>query len=684
MIRETFNIVEFDRGAVCANVPRTFLNENSCAFSNAVTACAAESYDPFQSLRKQLSVVMSPQTMMDIYVVTGNGTAAGETTRYVYAVDGLRIQDDATVAAPCRSNKISRWIPIACTGAAATVDATVHSIFSRLLFINTDSNESVRDVKNNSTTTCPPDFSNLVDFEVQDEGGQCWKNVHPDHLNVYDFTYWTRLDSHPGNSVARNPIKEFAEAGETTLLFPAWHEMERWTLNKQKFGYVGRLGDDINYYALPRELRTTSLNEYYGFTPETMTFPDSTGAVVCGSPFEEGNDPALGGSRRRGAFGSLNRDFVVPNEGDFIKQKGMVWTDIALTAQDQLRQRTAWALAQILVVSPDSLQEGLSETEPMTAYYDIFIRNAFGNYRDILKEVAYSPLMAEMLTYLNSKSLGFVWRVAAKVEYPDENFAREIMQLFSLGLSKLNPDGSQVVDQNGEAVRVYTNDDIVEYARVWTGLVRRGRRGNIEDAVDYNRIDPMQINVGYRDILPKMGLDRKYIGDGVPLCADLPSKHFLKAGATYRLLGRTPTPESQGDPIEWASDILAKRLKLQSNGGSTLFSMLCGSQNPTNCTLAPKVVLDQNLVCNGAECGVDTVRVVEVSEGIFYEYVRTPCVYQAFFENPKLVVRRTSWWDLTCADPRTLVASAACCRRISNGVFSSNWTDMVSRIERFN
>ena len=317
----------------------------------------------------------------------------------------------------------------------------------------------------------------------------------------------------------------------------------------------------------------------------------------------------------------------------------------------------------------------------MIAYNDIFIRNAFGNYRDVLKEVAYSPLMAEMLTFLNSRSLRYTWHYNRKVEYPDENFAREIMQLFSVGLTKLNLDGSHVVDVNDESVRAYSNDDIVEYARVWTGFVRRGRRGNIEDAIKNNRIDPMQINLEYRDMYPKMGLDRKYIGDGFPLCGDLPAKHFLKVGATYRLLGRTSTPELQTDIIEWASDSFAKRLKLQPNGGSSLFAKLSGSQNPATCTLAPRIVLGEILPCSGTECAVDTVRVVEVSDGIFYEYVRKPCVYQAFFDNPKMIVRRKSWVELTCADPRTHVASVACCLRLSPGKFSSNWTDAVSEVE---
>jgi cullin-associated NEDD8-dissociated protein 1 len=78
---------------------------------------------------------------------------------------------------------------------------------------------------------------------------------------------------------------------------------------------------------------------------------------------------------------------------------------VTLSAQDQLRQRMAWALSQILVVSPNQVNAyGLSE--PYLNYYDIFVRNAFGNYRDVLKEVSHSPMMAEMLSFIESKSSG--------------------------------------------------------------------------------------------------------------------------------------------------------------------------------------------------------------------------------------------------------------------------------------
>jgi len=219
------------------------------------------------------------------------------------------------------------------------------------------------------------------------------------------------------------------------------------------------------------------------------------------------------------------------------------------------------------------------------------------------------------------------------------------MQLFTIGNYKLKQDGSFILDSQGLPVRAYTNDDIVEYARAWTGFYSRNHRGNVENYY-WNHIDPMKIMIEYRDILPKMGLDRKYVGDGFPLCADQPDKLFLKSGATYRLLGSTSLPELISDPPKWASDPLTKRLRLQANGPNSLFAKLCGSEDPTLCNFMSKVVLDRNLACSGSECTVETLRVVEVVPGIFYEYISLPCVYQAYYQNAKTIWKRTNWLKL--------------------------------------
>ena len=91
----------------------------------------------------------------------------------------------------------------------------------------------------------------------------------------------------------------------------------------------------------------------------------------------------------------------------------------------------------MLVVSRDAFPSiHSSEMEMWPQYHDIFVRHAFGNFRDILREVAYSPMQGKYLTF--QRSIGF----ASAAKYPDENFAREFMQLFSIGVTELNPDGT--------------------------------------------------------------------------------------------------------------------------------------------------------------------------------------------------------------------------------------------------
>jgi hypothetical protein len=292
------------------------------------------------------------------------------------------------------------------------------------------------------------------------------------------------------------------------------------------------------------------------------------------------------------------------------------------------------------------------------------VRNAFGNYLDILKEVSYSPLMAEMLTYLGSKSTAYVFEKEKNVEFADENYAREILQLFTTGLFKLHKDGTRVLDEDGIPLRVYSNDDIESYARAWTGFVPHGQRGNIETTPRYNKIDPMQISAVFRDLLPKMGLDRTYIGDGYPLCADLPTRHFLVKGATYRLLGRRSEPELISDPLSWINNPDAVRFSLQPNGRNSLFAKLCHAGSEDQCQFPAEVVLNTTVDCNSLECSVDTVRTVEVN-GMFFEYIRPPCVHQAFFSDAKKLVT-SSGRNALCGDPRMESAAAKCCVGNSN------------------
>lgn len=138
------------------------------------------------------------------------------------------------------------------------------------------------------------------------------------------------------------------------------------------------------------------------------------------------------------------------------------WWQMSLTAPDQLRQRMAFALSEIFVISQDGALD--SANEGCAVYYDILVRNAFGNYRQLLEEVTLSPAMGTYLSMIRNRKPN-----PQTGTQPDENFAREIMQLFSIGLSQLNDDGTPKLDANGKTIPTYTQADIVGLAHVFTG-----------------------------------------------------------------------------------------------------------------------------------------------------------------------------------------------------------------------
>jgi uncharacterized protein (DUF1800 family) len=133
------------------------------------------------------------------------------------------------------------------------------------------------------------------------------------------------------------------------------------------------------------------------------------------------------------------------------------------SAPDQLRQRMAFALSEIFVIS---LAPSFAFNQPRMApaYLDRLTINALGNYRKLLEDVSLSPAMGIYLSHLKNRPED---PVTGRV--PDENFAREVLQLFSIGLNQLNPDGSLQLDAAGHPIPTYTNADITGLARVFTG-----------------------------------------------------------------------------------------------------------------------------------------------------------------------------------------------------------------------
>lgn len=131
-----------------------------------------------------------------------------------------------------------------------------------------------------------------------------------------------------------------------------------------------------------------------------------------------------------------------------------------VTGQDQLRQRVAFALSQIFVVS---FQDDILATSgrSVASFYDVLGKHAFGNFRDLLQDVSTHPAMGVYLSFLRNKK-------ESDTRVPDENFARELMQLMTIGLYQLNQDGS-VKLSNGKPIETYNHDDVAGLAKVFTG-----------------------------------------------------------------------------------------------------------------------------------------------------------------------------------------------------------------------
>ena len=140
-----------------------------------------------------------------------------------------------------------------------------------------------------------------------------------------------------------------------------------------------------------------------------------------------------------------------------------LWFQRAIRSEDQLRRRAAFALSQIFVVSTESRDISF-KSHLHSQYIDIMQEGVFGNFRDLLNDVTYSPFMGFWLTYLGNEKANEETGTA-----PDENYARELMQLFTIGLIELNTSGQPDLS-TGQEVETYDTQDVSELAKVFTGL----------------------------------------------------------------------------------------------------------------------------------------------------------------------------------------------------------------------
>jgi uncharacterized protein (DUF1800 family) len=153
---------------------------------------------------------------------------------------------------------------------------------------------------------------------------------------------------------------------------------------------------------------------------------------------------------------------ATPNQPTLTMTNDAWWTN-AISGQDQLRQRVAFALSETLVVSVNSAGLGAAPFA-LPAYYDVLVRDAFSNYRQLLEDVTLNPAMGAYLNMLQNDRANLT-----RGTLPNENYARELMQLFSIGLYTLNLDGSLTLSSSGFPIATYNQDAILGTAAVLTG-----------------------------------------------------------------------------------------------------------------------------------------------------------------------------------------------------------------------
>ena len=660
----------------CRNVPKTFQNAHTCRPS---AACSPVTY-------RDASVLLNHSSLRTFHELT---------SAYVYAIEGLRL--DPSAASPCVGT--ARWRKLSegpCGASATALDDATKATLAQAIRGSTDaSNPLVRDAIPNTVVggTCVESHEGVSSVGAKvDVDGSCWEHSHPFYWNVYEMDEWAA--EHPGNlnfAPDANPIKAVARRGETVLAFPASHPMSRLASALPSFALLGKLGDEVSFRNLPTSVQNADVAAAF----DALLLGGVSES--CGSPGEVANDPLAGNifrmqSGSEGAVGGLEQTYYALDNG----YRGMghiVHFHLAMHAADQLRQRAAHALIQVYVLSFLGTDHNWN-SEIFIHYYDILVRNAFGSLHTILKEVSYNGLMASYLTYQDSASL------ASTGVLPDENYARESMQLFSVGLIELTDDGQYQLDHLGNPIETYDTEDIGEFAKCWTGFSLPSARSNvdIEGHSRGNRIDPMRIRGNgadaKRDLFPKTNLYNGHLGDGYPLCADLGSRHFLSKGARWSYLGHSASARLQPEALheqtkwhlhnlgvtqyrfgvnwDWEQDdgAIGSLPRLRPNASaSRLYRALCNNAEVGSpCDFRSEIYLPETLPCDGDECHVDTVAVADIfdprtNRTVYYEYVRRACVELTFFEPVTIQgnnVRQPNGLQM-CADPATEVAAAGCC-----------------------
>lgn len=337
------------------------------------------------------------------------------------------------------------------------------------------------------------------------------------------------------------------------------------------------------------------------------------------------------------------------------------WYDTAVTANDQLRQKMAYALGQIIVVSDQN--DNLSgQPLQMAEWNDILVRNAFGNYRDLLREASFSPMMGRYLTHLRNRRYELdplftpltgpppytitSYSAANSGNEPDENYAREVMQLFSIGLESRNRDFSLIdLDPGMPGVQVqntYDQQMIRTLSRAFTGLAFACNPTEVVEGITVQQNCTGTRNSAPPGSPPCTGdqcrfTNRSNLFFQDPPRATLPNNNTssLRHGDWYRPMVCYPQYNDNGRDVD--------RFQLPGQG----------AVNPVNTTIAPGVVIpagapdkDKSLVLSGTLLETQT----EIQAGVSRELAVNCNSNESGGSNPVLTASQRSQCINYCED----------------------------------
>ena len=244
---------------------------------------------------------------------------------------------------------------------------------------------------------------------------------------------------------------------------------------------------------------------------------------------------------------------MITRENHLNRYMSFVFYDFLMKEPDVLRQKVAFALSQIFVISGFHGGSLDGEGPSNLAYYDFLYQGAFGNYKDMLTKVTFSVPMGNYLSHFRNQKADVIEKT-----YPDENYAREIMQLFSIGLHKLDLDGTPITDVNGDNIPTYDIDNIAEIAKIFTGFGASEKEdGTLNDDFfrtwSINRKAPMAMfdyyhSKGEKNILPGVTIPAGQSGlEDIHQTIDVLANHsnvapFMSIRLIQHLVKSNPSP----------------------------------------------------------------------------------------------------------------------------------------------